>query len=147
MTFAEYRRTLKLKTIDVCYLDYDKIYCQYNPDYEDIWIDVCGGYKIVDGLYYKQLTKWITHAKYYKLFRGYGRSDKWIERNFAKFFDLYMDIGNNGYDQKKDFPIVLNKPIIKNKYNDSYEIWEGHRRLSILKCLGIKQKVQLCEIV
>jgi len=147
MSFSEYRRTLKLKTIDICYLDYDKISCQYNPDYENVWLKVCGGYKITDGLYYKQLIEWKDHKKYFELFRGYGRSLNWISNNITNFYLMMKDIDENGFDQKKELPVVLIKPILKNKYNDSYEIWEGHRRLSILKYLDIKQKVQLCEIV
>jgi hypothetical protein len=73
---------------------------------------------------------------YYKLQKLYGRNDKWIRKKINKFIDMYENIKTNGF---KDDPkiVVLINPIVENKYNDSYEIFEGHHRVAICLALNI----------
>lgn len=146
MKYSDYRKTLKLKQVGIEYIDITKIKCQYNPDYEKKWISICGlSYNINSTPYYEYLsTK--KDFKYRKLMEAYGRHESWIDQNINKFNSLTKAIKSEILIPEY-IPQVLISPTIKNKYNDSYEIWEGHRRLSICLFKRIKQKVRLCEII
>lgn len=141
-SFAEYRKTLTLIELGIVTIPIISIKCQFNPDFEDVWLKICGDYKIESTPYYHYLTTG-SIDKYIELFRGYGRTEGWITQNIIKFKALTEDISKNGI---KELPIVLVKPIIHNEHNDEYEVWEGHRRLSIALFNGIQQKVLLCRI-
>jgi hypothetical protein len=108
---------------------------------------VCGTSLKIDTTPYYHYLKTGDDSQYRKLMSLYGRSEEWIDKNVIKFLCLFADVRRNGFDESKGLPVVLNKPIKANKYNDGYEIWEAHRRLSILHFLKRKQKVILCEIV
>lgn len=144
MNFSQYRRTLKLKHIDTLYIDSNLIKCQYNPDLFKHWKAVCGDSMEINSTPYYYYLKYRKTDKYEELMRLYGRSDVWTLNNINKFFALCRSVKKDGV---KEFPIVLNKPIIKNPYNNGLEIFEAHRRLSICLYKGIKTKVKLCRIV
>lgn len=142
MTFSEYRRTLQFDKLSIQEIPLNLIKCQYNFDYERVWLKVCGDYDIKSTPYYHYLLTGKTD-KYFELFRGYGRSEVWITNNIIKFNALVDDIKKNGI---KNYPEVVDKPIVENRYSKAFEIWEGHRRLSIALFLNIKQKVQLVTL-
>lgn len=147
MNFSQYIKKLKLKTIDEVYIPIDTIKCQCNSDRYKYWVEACGSsLDIKNGPYWEYLM-YKKLDKYKALFRLYGRSELWVTNNILKFQKLYEDISLHGFNEKKGLPIVLNKPVIPSDHNCGYEVWEGHRRLSICLYLGRKQKVRLCEIV
>ena len=147
MNFSKHIKKLKLETIAEKYIPIDQIKCQYNSDRYKYWVKACGpSLAIKNGPFWEYL-EYKKLEKYIALFRLYGRSDTWVTNNMLKFQRLYEEISLGGFDEKKGLPIVLNKPVVPNHHNCSYEIWEGHRRLSICLYLGRKQKVRLCKIV
>lgn len=147
MNFSQYRKTLKFKTISIKYIPIEKIKCQYNPDLVHHWRKVCGdSFSIKSGPFWEYLSYRKTD-KYKKLFKLYGRNDIWITNNILKFQGMYETIRKNGFDENKELPVVLEKPVVSNCYNDSYEVYEGHRRLSICLYLGTKQRVRLCKVI
>lgn len=77
----------------------------------------------------------VNKTAYYRLQRLYGRNDKWIKEKIYKFLDLYNSICDEGYKEKI---IVLDKPLVKNKYNSGLEIFEGHHRIACCCVLGDK---------
>jgi len=144
MKFWQYIRDLSLQQIDVKYIPINEIKCQYNPDRYRHWKYACSeSLDIKNGPFWEYLNYKKTD-KYKKLFRGYGRDEVWITKNIKAFQELVEDISQNGV---KELPMVLEKPIINNPYNDSFEIFEGHRRLSICLYLGIKQEVKLFRVI
>ena len=147
MKFSKYIKKLKLETIDIIHIPIKEIKCQYNPDRYKYWKEACGeSLEIVNSPYWEYLA-YKKLDKYNKLFRLYGRSEVWTTNNILKFQAMYNDIAEHGFNNKKDLPIVLDNPVVENKYNNGLEIWEGHRRLAICLYLGIKQKVKLCKII
>ncbi len=145
MKFAEHRRKLKLVPVKDVYIPLNKIKIQYNGDLHKAWKKVCGTSYRIDSTPYYYYLKHRRLDKYLELMRLYGRSDTWTTNNIAKFVQLVESIKENGY--QGELPVVLEKPILENDYNNGCEVWEGHRRLSICLYMGIKQKVKLCRIL
>lgn len=145
MNFSKYRKTLKLEYVDTLYIPLNKIKCQINVDFFKYWKRICGDSMEINSTPYYYYLKYRKIERYQDLMRAYGRSEKWIQRNIEKFFSLIKSISKKGF--VGELPIVLEKPIIDNLYNKSYEIFEGHRRLSICLYNGIEQKVNLCRIL
>lgn len=117
---------------------------QYNPDRFKLWAKTCIEVKEnkflnlkysphvhLLNLYNKNSGSIKTSLElipYYKMHKNYGKSDEWIISKIKSFLDIYEDIKINGI---KEPPIILTSPIVKNPYNESYEIFEGHHRCSI----------------
>lgn len=141
MNFAEYRRTLKIEEIGVVNIDCDNICCQYNSDLIDKYLMVADSLKLIDSPHLKYLRG--DEKPYIEMYRGYGRSEQWIERKKIEYSLLVVNIIGYGI---KEMPEILIKPIIPNKYNDSYEIWEGHHRCAIMKYFNLPTKVLLCKV-
>ena len=145
INFSKYRKKLKLKKVKTCYIPLSEIKCQYNPNLFRFWDEVCGHtMDLTTTPFYKYLM-YKDIDPYKKLFNLYGRPETWITNNIMKFQQMTEEINKNGFCN--ELPIVLEKPVIKNKWNDSFEVWEGHRRLSICRYYNIEQKVKLCRIV
>lgn len=70
---------------------------------------------------------------YHKMQRLYGRKDKWIKGKMDSFIFLFEAVRR---EEPVDRLVVLNKPIVKNKFNSKYEIYEGHHRASCYLVLG-----------
>jgi hypothetical protein len=144
MTFSKYRQSLKLKPVGTIVIPFKDIKCQYNPNLNWAWKRICGESLNINTSPFYHYLCYNDFDKYQDLFRLYGRNNLWITNNILKFQRLYEDIHENGI---KELPVVLTKPIVKNKFNSGIEIWEGTRRLSIAQYLELDQKVILCEIV
>jgi len=142
--FADILKKTRLQLVEIKQIPVANIKCQYNPDRFKFWEKVCGSsLNINTGPFWYYLETGNT-CKYFEVFRGYGRSNKWIIRNIIDFNSLIKDVKKNGI---RELPLVLKKPLVKNDYNDGYEIFEGHRRLSIALHFNIRQKIKLCEVV
>jgi len=140
MNFSEYRRTLKIEEIGIVNIDYDNIHCQYNPDLINKYLSVADSLKLSDSPHYKFLKG--DEKPYTEMYRGYGRTEQWIDKKITEFSLLIINIIDYGI---KEIPEILIKPIISNRYNDSYEIWEGHHRCAIMMFLNLPMKVMLCK--
>jgi len=78
----------------------------------------------------------IEESAYYKLQKLYGRDRAWIVKKAKKFIRLYVDIKHRGFE---GYIEILKHPMHKNKYNESYEIYEGHHRTACCIALGITE--------
>lgn len=145
-------RKVNIKTYDVLVIDINQIKAQYNPDRFKFWKSLHGGpeEEVLNMLYsphYRFLNQYmqrnnIKNSSYYKLQKLYGRNHKWIKDKINKFINLFEDIKKNGCLKKIT---ILTNPLVKNIYNDSFEIYEGHHRHSCLMVLG-KKKIK-CRVI
>lgn len=143
MSFNDYLRSKKPELIDTLFIDPNKIKCQYNPDKFRFWAEVCGtSLSIPSSPFFNYLASGDT-TKYRKLFRLYGRSEVWITDNIKAFDVMFDSIVKNGFDENFNLPIILKKPAMENPYNNGYEIYEGHRRMTIILFLKLNQRVEL----
>lgn len=133
-----------------------KIKAQYNPDRFNCWLRVTSNDKDPLNMIYSPHVRFLKRyiinpdinfidTSYYAMHKLYGKKDKWIFDKIEKFISLYKDIKQNGI---KDNIVILNKPLVKNKYNSSYEIFEGHHRIACTIVLKLDSiKCNLVEIV
>jgi len=126
-------------------IDIDKIKAQYNPDRFKFWQSLHKGPpKEVLNMLYSPHYRFLSgnESAYYKLQQLYGRNDRWIGNKINEFSNTFNSIQNEGI---RDSICILNKPLVKNKYNDSFEIFEGHHRIACCLVLGFK-KIN-CKII
>jgi len=143
--------------IDVKTLHPSVLSAQYNPDRFDFYARVHDGdpskildisfsphvrmlkqyQKVGNKIFWKQWKK----TSYYRMQRLYGRDRSWIKNKMIGFINLLKRIEN---DADCDMMEILQNPLIKNKYNSSYEIWEGHHRAS---CFYVLDKKCDCRII
>lgn len=160
MSFAETIRKQQINKI--CSLKIDKnfieknIRCQYNPDRFELWKRIYTFEKERNILYLnysphfsflfwnKAQNMPVQKTRYYNLQLQYGRNSSWITNKIMKFQSLVEDVKENGVMNN---PVVLTRPIVKNDYNDRFEIYEGHHRLAIAIFLDIECYIDLCEAV
>lgn len=146
MNFRRLVRTIDTTDFYFQMLDPKKLKAQYNPERFHIWLGLHKGSKkdALNMLYsphYRYLLN-NNHKAYYQLQRKFGRNDKWIQNKIKKFLGVYDSIKRNGFLENV---VILEKPIVKNKYNKSFEIYEGHHRVASALALGLE--VIPCEVV
>ena len=143
MNFNKLLKTVNSDNFKQTIVDVNKINAQYNPSRFKYWKSLHKGpeNKVLNMLYsphyrflkqYKQQN--IKNTSYYKLQKLYGRDHKWIKNKIDKFINLFESIKNEGCKEKI---IILSKPLVKNKYNDNLEIYEGHHRVACFLNLNI----------
>jgi hypothetical protein len=125
----------------------NEIKCQYNPKRFDAWKSLHLG-KIKNVLdiehspHVRFLKEYIDsgsvpkNSAYHKMHKLYGRNNIWINKKVITFIKLYNTIKTEGYNGSVE---LLKQPKHKNKYNNSFEIWEGHHRCSICFVLGYEE--------
>jgi len=125
----------------------NEIFAQYNPDRFKKWKSLYSSQSNpldmslsphVDFLrLYEEngLTNGGIDTRYYKMHILYGENKKWIEKKIEGFISLYNHIKEGG---EVEYPDILYSPIVKNPYNDSYEIYEGHHRVAIYTFLEVE---------
>jgi hypothetical protein len=140
-----------VKNVDTnnCYFDNINLYdvkAQYNPERFCFWKSLHEGPKkeVLNMLYspHYRFLKDRKNKAYYQLQRFYGRNGKWIKNKINKFLDVFENIKQYGFSGEI---IILEKPLVNNKYNYSYEIFEGHHRVAC--CLVLGMKIVPCQIV
>jgi hypothetical protein len=145
MNFRELVRTVDT---DKCYLSViapRKLKGQYNPERFHMWVSLHNGppgeeFNMKYSPHYRFLKG--DEEPYWKLQRMYGRKSKWIKNKIKKFRDVYESILKNGFIENVS---VLETPLVENKYNNGWEIYEGHHRVAIALVLGMN--VIPCEII
>lgn len=156
MKFSQSLKNINTQNYIISYINPNLIKAQYNPNRFKFWKVLHNGPKqeVLNMRYsphYRLLKQYIEQNKnigdiqntdYYKMQKFYGRDHKWTINKINLFISLYNNILKEGY---KNEIIILSKPIIKNKYNFSFEIFEGHHRVSC--CLILKFKKILCKII
>ena len=156
MSFSKLTKKINTKKYIETTIKLEDIKAQYNPNRFNFWQSLHEGpEKEVLNMFYSPHYRFLKQHKsfgihlarvnktsYYKLQELYGRNDKWIKEKICKFLDLYNNIFDNGF---KEPIIVVDKPIISNKYNSGLEIFEGHHRVACCYVLGYKDIE--CKIV
>jgi len=127
-------------------VDISKIRAQYNPERFHLWKSLHKGPEIealnmIFSPHYRFL-KDQSDKSYYKLQRMYGRNNKWIQEKIKKFLDVFESMKTEGL--KKNV-VIVEKPLIKNKYNQGFEIFEGHHRIAC--ALVLEMELIQCEII
>lgn len=153
--FSEIIKKVDIKNYVELTININKIKAQYNPDRFEYWKSIhTGPNNEVLNMFYSShyrflnqyLKKEINNTEdtaYYKLQKLYGRKDKWIRNKIDKFIWLFESIKKDGC---KENIIILKNPLVKNIYNNGFEIFEGHHRyacFAILKIKKIKCKVSI----
>lgn len=126
-------------------VDINQIKAQYNPDRFRFWKSLHNGPKgeelnMIYSPHYKLLNG--DERAYYKMQKLYGKNDKWIRKKIIGFYNLYSSICEDGI---RENIIILNRPLVKNKYNNGFELYEGHHRLACCLVLGMKET--LCKVI
>ena len=156
MSFSSLLKKVNIDKYIESIISIDDIKAQYNPNRFSMWQSLHDGpEKEVLNVFYsphyiflKQHKEFGIHlarvnkTAYYRLQRLYGRNDKWIKEKIYKFLDLFNSMCDDGYKEKI---IVLDNPLVKNKYNKGFEIFEGHHRIACCLVLGM-EKIP-CKII
>lgn len=144
MSFRQKLKFVDSLSYEIVDLSLHDICSQYNPDRFNSWKKTCVGVVDDQFLHIKysphvhflklyednrdRVREKLSSTPYYKMHKNYGKSDAWIRSKIKSFINIYEDIKIYGI---KETPIILTSPIIKNQYNQSYEIFEGHHRCAI----------------
>jgi len=155
--FCDLTRKVNINNYEEIVVNINQIKAQYNPDRFKFWKLVYEGhekeilnmlysphYRFLD-LYIKnkgEISNIVCESSYYILQSFYGRSYEWIMDKIFNFINLFHDIYFDGY---KDRIIILNKPLVQNKYNTGFEIFEGHHRVAC--CLAAGMMKMSCKLV
>ena len=101
--------------------------------------------KNFQSLNYKNLNYYKWHQDLHKN-KINRRDHNWILNKLESCFHLYKSILLKGFvnDNNKNLPLILNKPLIKSRYQfkykiDGFEIFDGHHRVACLASLGYKK--------
>lgn len=148
--FSKLTKSINLSEYEELSITVDKIKAQYNPDRFRFWKSLHEGpeEEVLNMIYsphYRLLKQYVdqgdaiqnlSKTPYYNLQKLYGRNDKWIRSKMLEFINLFANIRSEGY---KNRIAVLRKPLVKNKYNSGFEIYEGHHRLACCLVLGMEE--------
>lgn len=138
------RFTSLIKTVDTNNyykknISLSKIKAQYNPERFKLWKSLHEGpeKEVLNMIYspHYRFLKDRDNKSYYKLQRLYGRNNKWIQNKIDKFLDVFNDMKNDGM---KGSIVIVEKPLVKNKYNNGFEIFEGHHRVACALVLNME---------
>jgi len=143
MKFSDLTKRINTDNYTINNIKIYNIRAQYNPDRFKFWKSLHKG-PLIEALnmlyspHYSFLVdqqNWNhKESDYYKLQSLYGRNHKWITKKIDLFLDTFRNIKTEGC---KDMIIVLGKPIVKNPYNSSFEIFEGHHRVACSLAIGL----------
>ncbi len=146
MNFRRLVRTVDTSNFYLEMIDPKKLKAQYNPERFHLWKSLHNGSeKEALNMIYSPHYRFLKNRKdksYYQLQRFYGRKDKWIKNKIDKFLDVFESIKKDGFTENIS---AVEIPLVKNKYNKGYEIFEGHHRVACALVLGI-EKIP-CEII
>lgn len=123
-------------------IECDLISAQYNPSRFKYWASSCDcnildclnmthsphvklllDYKIRG----KKIWDDISSSNYFLMQKRYGKSEKWTRNKISSFIELFDSVQDVGV---REMPIILPTPLVDNKYNKGYEIFEGHHRIA-----------------
>lgn len=126
-------------------VDINQIKAQYNPDRFRYWQALHEGpEKEVLNMIYSPHYRLLTggDGAYYRMQKLYGKNDKLIRKKIEGLRELFNSIKKDGY---KANITILSKPLVRNKYNGGFEIFEGHHRLAC--CLALNMKELFCNLI
>jgi len=146
MKFVQLIKTVKTDNYYEATVNINKIKAQYNPERFHMWkLLHKGPEKEALNMIYSSHYRFLKNRKdksYYQLQRLYGRNNKWIDNKVKKFLSVFKSIKNEGFTERI---MIVEKALVTNKYNDSFEIFEGHHRVACALVLNIKEIP--CQII
>lgn len=146
MNFRQFVKTVDTSNYYEDEVELSKIKAQYNPERFHLWKSLHKGPEMeaLNMLYspHYRFLKDRSDKAYHRLQRLYGRNDRWIKAKIEKFLGVLESIRKNGFTEKL---VLVEKPLIENKYNKGFEIFEGHHRDACALILGMKTVP--CQIV
>jgi hypothetical protein len=123
-----------------------KVKAQYNPERFHLWKSLHKGpEKEALNMIYSPHYRFLKNRKdksYRQLQRLYGRNNRWIDDKIKKFLGVFESIKNEGF---KESIMIVERSLVTNKYNDGFEIFEGHHRIACALVLNIKEIP--CQII
>ena len=145
MNFRKLVRTVNTSNYYILKIDPKLLYAQYNPERFHMWVSLHKGpsgkeFDMVYSPHYRLLNG--DEKPYRKLQQMYGRKEKWINNKIEKFLGVYKSIKKNGFIENVS---AVEKPLVPNKFNKGFEIFEGHHRVACALALNID--VIPCEII
>jgi len=113
---------------------------QYNPERFHLWkfLHVGPEEEVLNMMYspHYRFLKDRNNDSYYRLQRKFGRNNLWIKNKTIKFLNIFESIKKEGFTERL---MIMETPIVKNKHNIGFEIFEGHHRVSCALILNIKK--------
>lgn len=128
------------------FISINRIKAQYNPDRFNFWKSLHeGSEEEVLNMIYSPHCRFLKDkgVAYYKMHQLYGKNDRWIRDKIKKFINLFEEIKKDG--GYRNNIIILKEPLVKNEYNNGFEIFEGHHRVACCLVLGVKEI--LCKVI
>lgn len=146
MNFRQFIRSIDLSDHYKLMINPILLKAQYNPERFHLWKSLhTGPEKEILNMLYSPHYKFLNDNKddtYFNLQKKFGRNKHWIKGKINKFKATYQSVKNNGFTEHL---VIMEHPLIKNKYNDSYEIFEGHHRVSC--ALHLKMSEIPCFVI
>lgn len=146
MNYRKLVRTVNTKDYYLMQVDPKVLYAQYNPQRFHLWQSLHKGPpKEALNMLYSPHYRFLldrSDKSYFQLQKYYGRKNIWINEKMKKFLSVYDSIKNEGF---KENVSAVEKPIVSNKFNKGFEIFEGHHRVACALALNID--VIPCEII
>ncbi len=140
MNFRNLVKTVDTSNYYESMIDPNKMKAQYNPERFHLWKSLHKGPDKEElNMIYSPHYRFLMNRKdksYHQLQRLYGRNNKWIDNKVKKFLGVFKGIKNEGFTESI---MVVEKALIVNKYNDGFEIFEGHHRVACALVLNIKE--------
>lgn len=127
-------------------IELSNIKAQYNPERFHLWKSLHKGPEMeaLNMLYspHYRFLKDRNDKVYYRLQRLYGRNDRWIKEKIKKFLGVLESMRKNGVTERI---VIVERPLVANKYNEGFEIFEGHHRVACALILVMKRIS--CQII
>lgn len=139
MNFRQLVKTVDTTNFYIKELNPVDLKAQYNPERFHMWKSLhTANNKDYLNMLYSPHLKFLNDNNddtYFRLQRLFGRNKKWIDEKIKKFLGVCQSIKEVGIT---DNIMVIQRPIVDNKFNTGYEIFEGHHRVSCALYLNIK---------
>lgn len=146
--------SVKVNTIGIETICIDSIFAQYNPNrfkilnrfldsrYPKLSILSMPHYALLDYYVNNGLTKTLAtlDASPYGMMQvKYGKRIDWARNKVSTFISMFEDFKDKKIieglpiiSEFTELPVIAEKPLFDNPYNDGCEIYEGHHRLACL---------------
>ncbi len=89
-----------------------------------------------------KLLDYFNFHKSISSYKSYNRDDNWVKDRILRCHNLFNSIKRDGLVlDYKNLPIILDKPLISQRYNIKYkingfEVFDGHHRVACASVLG-----------
>jgi len=143
LKFSDLTKKIDSLETELSNIELKHIKAQYNPERFKYWksLYVCSDNDFLnmsESPHCRLLRRYEKHGDniwknihktpYYKMHEKYGKKHEWTLSKTKKFVNIFNEIKIKR--EFKEPPVILQKPLVKNIHNNSYEIFEGHHRVA-----------------